>query len=140
MSLFPFLDQEEINDDVIEKKKIPVEYEINFETGKLTGRTVTGKDAIKVWIYKTLMTERYKHIIYTWDYGIELKDLINKSFDRDFIESEVQRYIKEALLINDYIIEVNNFSMSFEDTLLTCNFTVITDFGEVNISDKYSNL
>lgn len=140
MSLFPFLDREENDNEVISKKKIPVEYEINFETGKLTGKTVTGKEAIKVWIYKALMTERYKHIIYTWDYGIELKDLINKSFDRDFIESEVQRYIKEALLINDYIIEVNNFSMSFEGTLLTCNFTVVTDFGEVNISDKYSNL
>lgn len=138
MSLFPFIDQEDKSESVEQEKKIPVEYEIEFETGKLTGRTVKGKEAIKVWIYKVLMTERYKHLIYTWDYGVELEELINKNFDRAFIESEVQRYIKEALLVNDYIKEVNNFSVTFEKTLLTCNFTVITEFGEVDINEKYT--
>lgn len=140
MSLFPFIDQEDKKEVIIEENKIPVEYEIDFETGKLTGRTVKGKEAIKVWIYKALMTERYKYLIYTWDHGVELEELINKNFDRAFIESEVQRYIKEALLVNDYIKEVNKFSVTFNKKLLTCDFTVVTEFGEVDIHDKRSNL
>lgn len=140
MSLFPFLDREDNENDFIQQKRIPVEYEINFDTGKLTGKKVFGKDAIKVWIYKAIKTSRYKHLIYTWDYGVEVEDLISKSFDRDFIESELQRYIKEALLVNSFITDVNNFSMEFSGTLLICNFTVVTDFGEVDISGKYPKL
>jgi hypothetical protein len=140
MSLFPFIDQEDKSEEIINKKKIPIEYEVDFKTGKLTGRMVQGKEAIKIWIYKVLMTPRFRHLIYTWDYGVETEDLINKSFDRAFVESELQRYIKEALFVNSYIKEVTNFSVTFEKTLLICDFTVITDFGEVEIHDKYSNL
>lgn len=140
MSLFPFIDKEEIQETTLDEKKVPIEYGIDFETGKLTGRTVKGKEAIKVWIYKALMTERYKYLIYTWDHGVELEELISKNFDREFIESEVQRYIKEALLVNEYIKEINNFQVTFEKTLLTCDFTVVTEFGEVDIHDKRTNV
>lgn len=140
MSLFPFIDKEETQDTILDEKKVPTEYGIDFETGKLTGKTVKGKEAIKVWIYKALMTERYKYLIYTWDHGVELEELINKNFDREFIESEVQRYIKEALLVNEHIKEINNFYVTFEKTLLTCDFTVVTEFGEVDIHDKRTNI
>lgn len=140
MSLFPFIDQEPEEKEQIKTSVVPEEYEIDFETCELTGRIVKGKEAIKMWIYKVLRTNRYKYIIYTWDYGIELEELISKPFDRSFIESEVQRYIKEALLINDYIKDVINFNVSFEKTWLIFDFTVITEYGEVDISDKYSNL
>ncbi len=98
MSLFPFIDQEPEEKEQIKTSVIPEEYEMDFKTYELTGRIVKGKEAIKMWIYKVLRTNRYKHIIYTWDYGVELEELISRPFDRAFIESEVQRYIKEALL------------------------------------------
>lgn len=140
MSLFPFIDQEPEEKEQIKTSVIPEEYEMDFKTYELTGRIVKGKEAIKMWIYKVLRTNRYKHIIYTWDYGVELEELISMPFDRAFIESEVQRYIKEALLVNDHIKEITNFNISFEKTWLTCNFTVITEYGEVDIIDKRSNV
>ena len=39
---------------------------------------VTGKEALKVWIYKALKTERYSYIAYSWQYGIELHPFIGK--------------------------------------------------------------
>lgn len=136
MSLFPFMSAELKEAQAESEQKIPVEYEINFETGQLTGRTVKGKDAIKMWIYKVIKTERYRHIIYSWDYGIELEDLIGQGFERSYIESEVQRYIKDALSINDHIKEVKDFNVSFEGSVLTMHFTVVTEFGEVNIDER----
>lgn len=90
MSLFPFINQESEEKEQIKTSVIPEEYEMDFKTYELTGRIVKGKEAIKMWIYKVLRTNRYKHIIYTWDYGVELEELISMPFDRAFIESEVQ--------------------------------------------------
>ena len=39
---------------------------------------VTGQEALKVWIYKALKTERYEHEAYSWSYGVELKPFIGK--------------------------------------------------------------
>ena len=44
------------------KNNIPVVEKGDF-------KIVTGKEAIKTWIYKTLKTERFRYEIYSWDYG-----------------------------------------------------------------------
>ena len=45
--MFPFdLDDDETEVDEIEEKE-PKDYEVDFKTGKLTGRIITGLDAIK---------------------------------------------------------------------------------------------
>ena len=35
-----------------------------------------GTEAIKVWVYKALATERYTYLAYSWQYGIEIKPFI----------------------------------------------------------------
>lgn len=136
MSLFPFMSKpiEARNEPL--KQQIPREYEIDFGTGQLTGRIVEGKEAIKMWVYKALKTDRYKHLIYSWDHGVEFQDLIGKGFDNAYIESEVQRYVKEALSVNKHIKEVKDFIVTFKGSSLTVYFTIITDFGEVNIREN----
>lgn len=142
MSLFPFIDVEEVkgNEDLKNDEAIPREYEFDFGNNRLTGRIVEGNEALKIWILKTLKTPRYKHIIYTWDYGVEIEDLISSSYDRGFIESEVARGIEEALTINPHITGIKEFTTSFNQDHMTCDFTVITTYGEVKINELHANI
>ena len=133
MSLFPFVntDTQEVN---ISTTKIPVEYEYDFLNNRLTGRKVEGIEAIRVWILKVLKSERYRHLIYSFDYGIELEKFIGKNYNEELIRSELARNIEEALKINPYIKDVDGFESAFSGTTITCKFTVITEFGEVEIN------
>lgn len=67
---------------------------------------------MKQTIYCILNTERFEHLIYSWNYGIELKHLIGEN--TTFAIPELERVIQEALLQDDRISEVNNFDFKVE--------------------------
>ncbi len=91
-------------------------------------------EAMKQAIFKIINTERYKYIIYGWNYGIELLDLIGKPIP--YVYAEIERRIKEALLADDRITSVTNFSFSNSDGDVSCSFNVETIFGTVNKVSK----
>lgn len=95
---------------------------------------VTGAAAVKVWCWKALHTDRYRHEIYTWDYGSEIGALIGQAYTTDIKQSEAARYIREALEINPYVSSVDNINVSFAGDQLTISCTVVTIYGEVSIS------
>lgn len=132
MSLFPFMKNQNEEQTNIKEANFK-EYELNFETGKLTGRVLEGKEALKVWIYKALHTNRYRFTAYTWAFGCELEDLIGKNYSIGLLESEVERYIKECLLINEYIKDCTDFEITFEGDVLTISFLCETTFGELEV-------
>lgn len=131
MSLFPFMvsDVEEIQ--LIATYK---EYEFDFNTNTLTGKLLEGKEALKMWIYKALLTSRYIHPIYSWDYGQDLDELIGQAYEVDYIKSEVERRVTECLMINERITRCHNFDINLIDDNLQINFTAETIFGEVTIN------
>ena len=94
---------------------------------------VEGNEAIKVWCYKALKTERFIYDVYTWNHGTELDALIGKPYSRELIKAEATRYIQEALLINEYILDVNVLDVSFEGDTLTAQVNVTTIYGEVDV-------
>ena len=101
MSLFPFVTDEEIAQVTPEVTASSIrEYELDFKTGRLTGRIVEGVDALCVWAYLALKAKRYRWVIYSWQYGEEYTNLIGYSFDEDYLYSEVKRYIEECLFIS----------------------------------------
>ena len=127
MSLFPFITYEE---NTVENNPLPLYKEI----GKGL-KIVEGNEAIKIWIYKALQTPRYQYEIYTWDYGSELLSLIGKAYTKGLTQAEASRYIKEALLINPYILDVNVISTSFDGDVLSANVRVKTIYdGEVIVN------
>ncbi len=97
------------------------DYQINGFTDELA--------AIKQAIFKILNTERYKFIIYSWNYGIELVDLIGQPIP--YVYAELQRRIEEALLQDDRITAVYNFSFSNTGGDVAATFDVDTIFGTV---------
>ncbi|HGT0033621.1 TPA: DUF2634 domain-containing protein, partial [Clostridioides difficile] len=97
-------------------------------------KIIEKKEALKVWIYKCIKTNRYEHEIYSLEYGTELSELIGQKYTKGLTESEASRFIKEALLINPYILEVNVKSANFNRDVLSANVKVSTIYGEVEIN------
>lgn len=80
-------------------------------------------------VYLILSTERYMHPIYSWDYGVELLDLIGKPMT--YVMSELPRRIEEALTQDNRITGVQNFEFDKNGKKLHVSFEVITDLGNI---------
>ncbi|MCD7979099.1 MAG: DUF2634 domain-containing protein [Fusobacterium sp.] len=127
---------------------LPVREDINLITEEIPTNTYSMKifgdringytdkiEAMKQAIYKILNTERYQYAIYSWNYGIELKDLIGKP--KNYCKVEIKRRVKEALAQDERILDVDAFS--FEDKKrreLAVTFTASTIFGNIEIEKE----
>lgn len=80
-------------------------------------------------IYLILSTERYEHIIYSWDYGVELVDLFGKPIP--YVIAELPRRIKEALIQDNRIDDVVDFEFEHHGHKLHTTFTAITNVGNI---------
>lgn len=135
MSLFPFVTDEEIAQVTPEVTASSIrEYELDFKTGRLTGRIVEGVDALCVWAYLALKAKRYRWVIYSWQYGEEYTNLIGYSFDEDYLYSEVERYIEECLFINEHITGIEDLTVNQVNEMLYIRFRMITDVGSKEVS------
>ena len=86
---------------------------------------VEGIAALKVWIEKTLRTEKYRFKVYEGtDYGVSLENLIGTNLPQAFVESELQREINESLLKHAAIESLSNFELEKNKSILTVKFTV----------------
>lgn len=105
------------------------EYLVDFENGGISRKKVFENDALKIWIYKALKTTRYSSLIYSWDFGSSLFDLIGKGYSLDYLQMEVERFVADVLSVNENIIDVYNFDIQLKgDTLYIC-FDVKSVFG-----------
>ena len=135
MSLFPFVTDEQIAQVTPEVTASSIrEYELDFKTGRLTGRIVEGVDALCVWAYLALKAKRYRWVIYSWQYGEEYTNLIGYSFDEDYLYSEVKRYIEECLFINEHITGIEDLTVNQVNEMLYIRFRMITDVGSKEVS------
>jgi phage baseplate assembly protein W len=101
-----------------------------FDRNKIIG-TCDNLEAVKQAVFKILNTERYAYIIYSWNYGIELKDLFGQPIR--FVCPEIERRVKEALLQDDRITAVDNFEFDIsKKNVVAVSFTVHTLFGDLN--------
>ena len=137
MSLFPFIsnaDEVKVDNSFPLYKEVAWDFEKDIpiiQNGDF--KIVEGNNAIKVWAYKALLTPRYNYSIYSWDYGSELMDLVGKAYTSSLTKEEAKRYIKEALLINPYILEVNVVDTSFNNGILSADIKLLTIYGESEV-------
>lgn len=102
---------------------------VNEEENCISGYT-DDLDAIKQAINLILQTERYEFLIYSWDYGVELVDLIGKPMP--YIMSEIPRRIKEALTQDERIVDVTDFEFEKNRNKLHTTFKVVTEVGDIS--------
>ena len=132
--MFPFdIDDEEIELNLPEETE-PSDFEIDFETGRLTGRVITGLEWCIQWARIVLTTDRYFYPQYSWDHGVDFNRLIGQNYDENYIKSEVKRMVEEALMVNEYILGIDDLECSLEKDVLTIKFTINTIFGGGEIS------
>lgn len=100
---------------------------------RLEGEHVRGYvddlEAVKQAVYCILSTERYEHVIYKWNYGVELKDLFGKPVG--LVKSKLKKRIREALTQDSRIQSVDAFSFIQEGRKLHVEFTVHTSLGNI---------
>lgn len=98
-------------------------YGLDFENGVIGG-TINGTEAIKQFIVKAIRTARYRFAIYDDDYGCELDDLIGSDVSLELLETEIPRVIEEALIYDDRVDDVYDFTLTREGDRLDVSFFV----------------
>lgn len=111
-------------------------YKFNIENNTING-FCDNLEAMKQVVYKILNTERYKNIMYSWNYGIELLDLFGEPIN--YAVSELKRRITEALVQDDRIQSVDNFEYKTDRRTVYLTFVVHTIFGDIQ-SEKVVNV
>ena len=127
--MFPYTDEEMedgLNDDLV----IPMDYGIDFKKEKLTGVTVSGVDAIKVWAYNALATPRSRYEIFSEEYGSDLETLIGHAYSPAYVQCEAKRMVEDCLSVHPSIAGIEDFAAIIKNDKLTCSFTLLTDFGD----------
>ncbi|MBS5959209.1 MAG: DUF2634 domain-containing protein [Clostridiales bacterium] len=97
---------------------------------------VDGLEAVKQSVYCILNTERFEWLIYSWNYGSELKDLFGKS--SGLVKAKIKKRIREALIQDDRISDVDSFFFDINERKLHVTFTVHTQWGEIEAEKEVS--
>lgn len=103
-------------------------YYLDTEKNIIIGKC-DGFEAMKQAIYCILNTERFDYLIYSWNFGIETKELIGEN--SSYVIPELKRVIEEALLQDNRIQEVTNFEITKEKNKIIAQFHVITTEGNI---------
>lgn len=103
-------------------------YYINSKTGHLTSM-IDNKESLIQAIYKALDTPKREHMIYDWLYGLDMEPFIGQ--DLDYVQTHIQKFIEDCLLMDDRITAIQNLSVALQDidSCLT-TFDVITVEGD----------
>lgn len=104
-------------------------YQMLFDSKSVIS-TVDETEAMKQVIFKILNTERYDYVIYSQNYGIELKDLYGEPLS--YVCCELIDRITDALIQDDRIESVSDFDFTtFKKGEVLATFVVHTIFGDV---------
>ena len=104
-------------------------YRLDRERKRLKGYC-SGLEAVRQAVYKILATERYEYVIYSWNYGIELKDLFGKP--STYVCPELEGRIREALMQDERIRSVDSFTFETGGRgKIKVNFTVHSIYGGI---------
>lgn len=106
-------------------------------THKLDGENVRGYvDKLEAYaqaVYKILNTERYEYVIYSWNYGVELKDLIGQN--KYYVIPELKRRITEAIMQDDRTLSVDGFTfLETKRGVISIKFTCHSIYGDLDMN------
>ena len=115
-------------------KDLPLfkEMAINFENGEVITKNgeiiiLVGKEALNIWIWKALKTERNRFKAYSGNFGSDIYKEIGYVYDRTIKEQLMINEIIDTLLVNPYITNVYDFDMLYSDETLSLNINFKVD-------------
>lgn len=104
------------------------------EGGNRIEGKIDGREALLQAIWLVLNTERYAYLIYSWNYGVELAEKIGSNMPLACLQ--VQGAICEALLQDERIVKVDDFTFEPQGEELLVKFSVHSVFGEMESEVK----
>lgn len=104
-------------------------YKLDFENGVI-GDFIDDDEALRQFIVKAIRTARFRYLIYDDEYGSELEDLIGADVTEAFLNEEIPRVIREALIYDDRIADVRDFAVRREGDGVFVEFTVVKTDGD----------
>ncbi|KEF40401.1 Protein of unknown function (DUF2634) [Schinkia azotoformans MEV2011] len=114
---------------VVNAAELPTKtYKLDFEKGTCSG-FIDRKEAMEQAIYKALQTLWNEHLIYSSNYGFENM----MGHEEIFVRAELPRRIKEALLQDERITAIENFTLDFIKDEVFVTFTAVTIYGDVDV-------
>ena len=130
-------DEQEMDFDL--KSEPSFTYAMKIPGDEVTESRFIGKvddvNAMQQAIMKILSTERYENEIYSWNFGIETRDLYG--MDVLFVMSEIKTRIGDANTADDRFESVDDFVVQkVGKCIVHCTFTVTTTDGE-KIESEY---
>ncbi len=108
-------------------------YKLDISKERVRGITDEA-DAMIQAVYLILSVERYQYPIYSWNYGVELSDLIGQP--KDYVMSEAKRRITEALTQDDRIIGVDGWEFETTRNAVVASFVVHTIYGDIETTKE----
>lgn len=134
MALSPEEEIEETEED--EEVETSTTYRIDVETGRLTGETISGIEAIRQFVYMTLRTERYAYPIYSHDIGTEIQELLTDTEVTDeYKEMEIPRLLEEALIVDERIDHIEELEVTKQNDSFHVKLAIVTDEGTLEIEE-----
>lgn len=115
------------------KEQTSITYRFDRENKRIVAVYDDYAEAVRQAVYLILNTERYEHVMYSWNYGVELSDLFGR--ERQYVVPMLQSRIKEALLCDDRIVNVTGFEFNINKNVYSVSFTVVTKYYNVDIKD-----
>lgn len=117
--------------DVFEIEEQPSKtFKMNINDMSVRGYA-DGLEAMRQAVYKILMTERFRYVMYSGNYGMETEDLFGR--EASYVCPELERRITEALTWDDRIEGVDNFAFDISKKgVVKVSFTVHTVFGDID--------
>lgn len=112
-------------------------WKLDVQQKRITGM-IDQIDAVKQAVYKVLQTERFRYLIYSFNYGIETHGLIGQS--PTYVRTELRRRIQEALLQDDRIQRVEDVTVEHHADQLLITFTVVSDYGTFQMEEEVNPL
>lgn len=109
-------------------------YAMDFRHKRISG-FIEDKEAIMQAIWKILSTRRFVHLIYDDQYGLDVMNRINVGLTQQYLDSDVPKMVEEALLADDRITGVDNFSYEIipPGDSVQMEFTAYTIYGDVEV-------
>lgn len=134
MSIFPDIIS---NETTTRLSELPLfkEYAYDFKNNELLTRNgrhyfVEGNEAIKIWIYKAILTMRNKYVAYSSSFGSEIFSVIGTTLSSEAKKAEIKRFITEALMVNPYILAIKRINIFQEKSMLEIEVDIKTIYDE----------
>ena len=104
-------------------------YNLRFDGQPSFGK-LEGLEAMKQAIFLVLNIPRFRHEIFSWNYGSELEPLFGQA-NTVMLQVRVQEAIRDALIQDDRITDVTGFSFARRGTEMAVSFVAETTEGNV---------